>query len=218
MRHDRPSCGTGFQPVRQRDRLETCPARVVFFLLLLLAVGCGRHGKSAPTGGSTVPPSQTRLKRNVELGQVRQEKIVSYVETVGYLEAEGQTEVHAGVSGLVEEVRFREGQYVKKGDVLILIDQARYKALVAQAEANVARMEAAELRAEENLKKRQAELDRNRALLAQGEQANRVTPNAVSEDKMILMRGDVSVSQAEVGIASKEGQAAVGERKAAEAR
>src|SRR5262249_23107469 len=72
-------------------------------------LGCARGGHEAPQGGSTTSPAKAKLKRNVELAQVKQEKMTSSVETVGYLDAEGQTDVAAGVSGIVEEVLFREG-------------------------------------------------------------------------------------------------------------
>src|SRR5690242_607499 len=77
-------------------------------------LGCARGGHGAPQGGSTVTPAKAKLKRNVELTQASLEKMASSVETVGYLDAEGQTDVAAGVSGIVEEVLFREGDWVIK--------------------------------------------------------------------------------------------------------
>jgi membrane fusion protein, multidrug efflux system len=187
-----------------RSLLRRGAARLPLVLPALLAcllVSCGRHGKSAPAGGSTVPPSQTRVKRNVELGQVRQEKLASYVETVGYLEAEGQTEIHAGVPGLVEEVRFREGQYVRQGEVLVLLDQARYKALVAQAEANVARMEAAALRA-------RYVVSRESVLLDQISRANQLGTGTVKDEEVVRARASLDVAVAEEKGAEKEADAA----------
>src|SRR3954449_5283397 len=96
-----------------------CRTNAPFYALavgvaLLAAVGCGRHGKESPKGGTDVPPSQAKIKRNVSLAPVREEKLNSFVDTVGYLEAEGQTDIAAGVSGVVDEVLFREGQYVDR--------------------------------------------------------------------------------------------------------
>jgi multidrug efflux system membrane fusion protein len=105
--------------------------------------GCGRHAKEAPKGGSDVPPSQAKIKRNVALTQVREEKLSSFVDTVGYLEAEGQTEIAAGVSGVVDEVLFREGQFVDRDTILIKVDQRRYLTAVEVAKANEARAIAA---------------------------------------------------------------------------
>jgi multidrug efflux system membrane fusion protein len=110
--------------------------------LLVAAAGCGKHGKAAPVGGSDVPPSKVNLKRNVELTHAEQRPLVYYVDTVGVLEAEGQTEIAAGVNGVVDEVLFREGDEVTADKVLIKIDQKRYVSQARVAEANVQRAEA----------------------------------------------------------------------------
>jgi membrane fusion protein, multidrug efflux system len=117
-------------------------SRLGVVLLLLTAAGCGRHGKAAPTGGSDVPPSQTRLKRSVELDRATRQALTYYVETVGYLEAEGQTDIAAGVTGVVDEVLFREGQWVDTNTVLVKVDQRRYLAGAEVAHANAKRAEA----------------------------------------------------------------------------
>jgi multidrug resistance efflux pump len=46
------------------------------------------------------------------------------------------------VSGLVDEVRVRDNQFVRKGEVLFVIDPSRFRNAVAQAEANLAAAEA----------------------------------------------------------------------------
>jgi membrane fusion protein, multidrug efflux system len=111
-------------------------------LLAVLAVGCSRHAKEAPAGGSGVPPSKTNLKRNVELTRAEQRSLVHFVETVGVLEAEGQTDIAAGVAGVVDEVSFREGDDVTPQTVLVKVDQRRYVAARKVAEANVERAKA----------------------------------------------------------------------------
>ena len=42
------------------------------------------------------------------------------------------------VAGFVDEVRVKDNQLVRKGDVLFVIDHARYERALALAEANVA--------------------------------------------------------------------------------
>src|SRR4051812_23600739 len=86
---------------------------------IAVLAGCGRRGHDAP-GGASSPPAKARLKRNVELAPVKKERLTSYVETVGYLDAEGQTDIAAGVSGVVEEVLFREGDWVVKDETLLV--------------------------------------------------------------------------------------------------
>jgi multidrug efflux system membrane fusion protein len=110
--------------------------------LVATAAGCSRHGKAAPVGGSDVPPSQVKLKRNVELTQAERKPLDYYVETVGYLEAEATTDLAAGVTGIVDEVLFREGQWVDANSVILKVDQRRYTAAFEQAVANEKRAEA----------------------------------------------------------------------------
>src|SRR5262249_40011782 len=42
------------------------------------------------------------------------------------------------VAGFVRDLRVKDNQFVKKGDVLFVVDQERYKLALATAEANVA--------------------------------------------------------------------------------
>src|SRR5262245_25236357 len=104
------------------------PGRFALLLLVVGLVGCGRGGHGTP---ATVSPAKAKLKRLVELAQTRQENMASSVETVGYLDAEGQTDIAAGVSGIVEEVLFREGDWVVKDQTLLArIEPKKYKALL----------------------------------------------------------------------------------------
>lgn len=52
------------------------------------------------------------------------------------------TSVRSAVSGFVKEVRFKENQFVKKGDTLVIIDDKDYKAKVAQTKSMLAAAEA----------------------------------------------------------------------------
>jgi multidrug efflux system membrane fusion protein len=173
--------------------------------MLAVSTGCGRHGKAAPTGGLMTPPSQTKLKRNVELGQVRQEKIASYVDTVGYLDAEGQTDIAAGVKGIVDEVLFREGQWVIKDQtVLATVDQETYQAMVAQAEGNVKKSTASVQEAEETLALNRILLEN----LQRSGQAAKVEERQValanvklSQARLEVARSDVKVAQAALRVA-----------------
>ena len=46
--------------------------------------------------------------------------------------------VNSRVQGYIKEVRFDEYQKVQKGDTLVIIEDAEYRYMVAQAEANLA--------------------------------------------------------------------------------
>jgi len=65
-------------------------------------------------------------------------------------------EVRARVSGVVVERAYREGQPVAKGDLLFRIEPDAYRALVAQADAEVARQQALVAEAEQTFKRMSA--------------------------------------------------------------
>src|SRR5687768_10501744 len=110
--------------------------------LLSASAGCSKRGIGAPTGGSTLAPSKVILARNVELGTAQQRALVYRVETVGVLEAEGQTDIAAGVPGVVDQVYFREGDEVQPGTLLVTIDQPRFQAEEQVSRANADRAKA----------------------------------------------------------------------------
>lgn len=156
----------------------TRPCLLLVTILIGSSVGCSR-GTRAPEGGSLRKPSQVILSRQVELGRVQQRSLVYRVETVGMLEAEGQTEIAAGVSGVVDEVSFREGDEVGPGTILVKIDQASYKADAELAMANVERAK--------------ANWDLARDIADRTERAGR----AVSEEDRAKARGALRVAEAE---------------------
>ena len=122
--------------------IRSCLALIVCAGLLSAATGCGKRGISAPAGGGTLSPSKVVLARNVELAVAQQRALVYRVETVGMLEAEGQTDIAAGVTGVVDQVYFREGDEVRPGTLLATVDQDRYQADEKLALANVERAKA----------------------------------------------------------------------------
>ncbi|HVU06152.1 MAG TPA: efflux RND transporter periplasmic adaptor subunit [Polyangiaceae bacterium] len=72
-------------------------------------------------------------------------KTVDYVvQAPGTLEAFERVQVTARVSGVVDKVNFSEGQNVKKGDVLVVIDSERFQLAVNSARAGLEKAEAAQ--------------------------------------------------------------------------
>jgi multidrug efflux pump subunit AcrA (membrane-fusion protein) len=104
---------------------------VVGALLFPLLVACG--GKPAE-GPPPAPP--------VSVSAPVQRQIVDWDEFVGRFEAIQQVEVRPRVSGYVQTVAFRDGDIVRKGQLLFVIDPRPYDAALAQARADVARAEA----------------------------------------------------------------------------
>ena len=73
------------------------------------------------------------------------------VDAIGTVEPYNTVSIKAQVGGEIARVAFREGQDVKKGDVLFVIDQRPYQAALQAAKANLdrdkARLQSADLQA-----------------------------------------------------------------------
>src|SRR3984893_6435013 len=112
-------------------RLFRNPAQIPLpFLSLVLAaflVGCGQgqEQQAAP------PPSRVTVAKPVA------RTIVDQDEYVGRFVAVDSVEVRARVSGYLDKVHFRDGQYVKQGDILFTIDKRPFQNTVDQATANL---------------------------------------------------------------------------------
>ncbi len=104
-------------------------ACIVVFLLLLAVAGCSR----AKVESANRPPVPVRVatvvRRTVPLD----------VRVIGAGEAYSTVSIKAQVSGELVGVHFREGDFVKKGQLLFRIDRRPFDAALQQAEANLAR-------------------------------------------------------------------------------
>ncbi|OIQ90206.1 efflux pump periplasmic linker BepF [mine drainage metagenome] len=69
-------------------------------------------------------------------------KVVDWLENSGQFQAIDSVELRARVSGYLTEIHFTDGQMVKKGDLLFVIDPRPYEIAVASARAQVAQAEA----------------------------------------------------------------------------
>ena len=69
-------------------------------------------------------------------------RVTQWDEYSGRFEAVASVEVRARVSGFIDRIDFRDGQIVKVGDPLFIIDKRPYEIAVESAEAEVARNKA----------------------------------------------------------------------------
>lgn len=72
-------------------------------------------------------------------GQAVKKTVPVLIQAIGNVEASTTVWVKAQITGQLMRVHFREGQDVKKGDLLFTIDPRPLEARVRQAEANLAR-------------------------------------------------------------------------------
>ena len=134
-----------------------------------------------------------RPKHNVEdlpvvsVDTVRTRNVEIYGEFPGRIRAQQFVEVRARVEGYLEKMMFEEGTYVKKDQILFIIDPKQYKAQVDRAEALVTKNKAMALKAERDLA-------RIRPLFEQKASSQLDLDNAVAAYESA--KADVQVSQA----------------------
>lgn len=80
------------------------------------------------------------------------------IQVIGNVEAFATVLVKSRITGPIEKVHFREGDFVRKGAVLFSIDPAPFQSAVNQAEANLAREKAQLQQARANLARDEAQL------------------------------------------------------------
>ena len=124
-------------------------ARILAALLLasLVLAGCHKKEKASP------PPPSVLIARPL------QQRIVDWDDYVGRFQSIDAVDLRPRVSGYLRTVAFRDGQLVRKGQLLFVIDPRPYTAALGQARAQTARARA-------TLNNAQVELTRARALFA----------------------------------------------------
>jgi len=110
--------------------------RGALFGLLVLAAHALTGCDSKQAGAGAPPPPAVTVARPL------QKQITEWDEYTGRFVAVESVEVRARVSGFIDSVNFSEGQLVKQGDLLFVIDPRPYRIAVDQANADVERAKA----------------------------------------------------------------------------
>ena len=105
---------------------------------LVLLSGCGRPGAGDAHAGNGPPPAP-----EVQVAEVALQAIRPWDEFNGRIEAVESVQLRSRVSGYIERIAFAEGQEVKKGQLLFVIDPRPYRAALASAQAQLERARAA---------------------------------------------------------------------------
>ncbi len=84
------------------------------------------------------------------------QRVADWDDYAGRFEAVDAVEVRPRVAGAIESVNFKDGEMVKKGQLLFVIDPRPYEALLAHARADQARARAALANADAELKRAQS--------------------------------------------------------------
>ncbi|MBV9969414.1 MAG: efflux RND transporter periplasmic adaptor subunit [Xanthobacteraceae bacterium] len=117
--------------------------------------------------------AQQPAPATIPVGVVRAElkPISSTADFVGRVESINRVQIVARVTGFLEEVKFKEGDVVKEGTPLYLIEQGLYKAAVESAQGALERSKAAKTLTEIQLQRAQELLNRQAGTAVTRDQA-----------------------------------------------
>ena len=156
--------------------------------LPVMLVGCGQGQQQS--GGP--PPPTVTVANPVERTVVDQD------EYVGRFAAVNSVEIRSRLSGYLAEIHFKDGQTVKKDDLLFTIDRRPFEIALEQMRANLAQARA-------NLAFTQADLERGQALLqnktitdqvfGQRTQAKAVAEAAVGAQEAMVHSAELDLDQ-----------------------
>jgi RND family efflux transporter MFP subunit len=138
--------------------------------------GCG--DKPPQPAAAAAPP--------VTVAQPVKRTVTDWDEFTGRFEAVEEVQIRARVGGFVTSVEFRDGAFVRAGDLLYVIDARPFEAVALQAEGQLS-----DARAKAELAKR--ELDRGLNLV----QSSAVSEQVVDQRRQALQAAHAAETQAE---------------------
>lgn len=162
---------------------------LALFVALALAPGC--------SGRPAEPPQARRqgpVAFPVEVESVTVQNVDYVVRVVGSLEAFETLQVTSRVAGVVERVRFREGDAVVTNQVLVEIEPRRFKLALDAERAALAKAKAARADALAGLERRQSAVQKTPGLIPGEEVATWKTRVATAE-------AEVAAAEAALGAA-----------------
>ena len=154
-------------------------------LLLLSSEGCGTRNVSA------APPPP-----NVQVANVVQQNVPIYHEYIATLDGYVNAVIQPQVSGYLVKQNYREGEVVRKNEVLFNIDPRPFQAVLDQAKARLAQAEA-------QLGKAQLDVQRDTPLakekaIAQSQLDNEIQANLAAQ--ATVQADKAAIEQAEINL------------------
>ena len=163
----------------------TISARIAACAVLVIIAACSGKDKGEK------PPAP------VTAAAAASKSMPVQIQAIGNVEAFQTVAVKSMVGGELVQVNFKEGELVKQGDLLLVIDPRPYEAAVRQAEANLAR-DTAQLKNAASQERRYAALLKEKTAsqeLYDSAQANAdALSSAVKADQAILENARLQLS------------------------
>jgi multidrug efflux system membrane fusion protein len=152
--------------------------------------GCPRNPaeSKAQTKAPAVP---------VGVAVVEQKAVPVQIQAIGTVEAFTVVSVKAQVGGELQRVHFKEGQDVKKGELLFTIDPRPFEAALAQAQANLAKDTGLVAQARAQLARDRAKVAQTQAALARDKAQAKNAEVESARYQELLKRGLIAQEQAD---------------------
>lgn len=128
--------------------------------------------------------------------QVGRSNVEIYGEYVGRIRAQQFVEVRARVEGYLEKMLFNEGTYVKKDQVLFVINQAQHRAKAEKARAQLKKDEAQALKAARDLERIRPLYEQNAA--SQLDLDNAIAAAESSTASVLMSKADLDQAELEL--------------------
>ena len=167
--------------------------------IIVIAIGLALIGTGAAlslTSEAAKAPVAAATPTQVTVAPVVERSVTEWDDFSGRVQAVEYVEIRPRVAGTIDVIHFKEGQLVKKGDLLFTIDPRPFRAELARAEAQQAQAQAA-------LGLSRTELDRTRRLIEEHAVAQRELDersNAVLEAQAQLQVAEAAVMTARLNL------------------
>ncbi len=177
-------------------RLKT----ILIILVMVVMAGCDENSATKVTAKPPPPPVTvaTPLKK-----QVRE-----WDEFTGRFEAVETVDVRARVSGFLDSIHFKDGEIVKKGDLLFVIDKRPFKIALDQAKAQIDQAQAQVDLANSNVERARPLVERRTITEQEFEQREATARGALG----LLASAHAQVKNAELNLKWTDVTAPVGGR------
>ncbi len=147
--------------------------------------------------GAVVIGNKDEALLEVQTADVGRETIVQKVNATGRIQPKTQVRISADVSGKIIALHVKEGQSVKKGDLLVELDSERYLAAVERAEANVRSAQANAKLVLQNRNKAEKDHDRTRDLIARKLESQSAMDTVVAAYQVEIARYEAALDDIE---------------------
>lgn len=161
---------------------------ILFVCLCLVLAACSRGGDDAGRQRPAAP---------VRLAAAQTRDIPQQIESVGYVAASNKVAVRSRVMGHLLEVRFAEGDDVREGQVLFVLDERPFAAALREARARLERDRAQMLKARDDMRRLQGLSSKGYTSQDQYEQAR---TDALALEATV-MADEAAVEQAQLQLA-----------------